>query len=108
MTAKFVDIPVEKATYSERLRIILPGNHTFKQKLCMLMQAKFLLQHEYNLCFAGNMDCYVPIIDSVGHQITHLPDGRLIAGRHLLVESLYHCAADDYERKSQLFPSLSL
>jgi hypothetical protein len=108
MTAQLIRKPPEKVAYTERLRIMLPGNHTFKQKVSMLLQAKFFLQHEYNFGFAGNMDCYLPIIDPAGHPFTCLPDGRLIADFDLLIESPYHCAADDYDRGSQLFPALSL
>lgn len=98
MTVRMIRKPPLNKTQTERLKIMLMGNHTFKQKVSMLMQAKFHLQHEHGLAFAGPTDVYVPIIDQNGHPLTHFADGSLIVDFNIVIESDYHCAAEDYDR----------
>ena len=89
----------------DSLPIILTGNHTFKQKIAMLLDAKYLLQHNHNIKNVGVTRIYMNFVDDFGHQLTHFPDGTEIAGYELKVDSAYHCAADAYERMT--FPSSS-
>src|SRR5690348_13619865 len=89
----------------ESLRIVLDGNHTLKQKVSMLLQAKFALEHDYNVHFAGTTNLYMPLVDQWGHPLTHFPDGTEIADHILNVKSPYHCAADTYDLRST-FPRL--
>ena len=96
MTLQLVRKPPIGNSRTERLKITLIGNHTMKQKACMLLQAKYFLQHEHGLRFAGPTDIYMPLIDEAGHPLTHFADGRLIVDFNMLVESPYHCAADAY------------
>jgi len=97
MTHRFVRKPPFPYRRNERLKIVLKGNHTFKQKAAMLLEAKFILEHERGLRFAGPTDVYAPMIDADGHPLTHYPDGTLITDSDLVMESLYHCAADGYD-----------
>ena len=99
MTVQIVRKPPTSKAFNERLKITLAGNHTFKQKTCMLLQVKFWLQHEQGLGFAGPTDVYIPLIDQFGHPLTHFANGNLIADYNLLIDSPYHCAADDYDRR---------
>ena len=96
MTLQLVRKPPVGNSKSERLKITLCGNHTTKQKACMLLQAKYFLQHDHGLEFAGPTDIYMPLIDRDGHPLTHFADGRLIVDFNILIESPYHCAADDH------------
>jgi hypothetical protein len=92
----------------DSLRVLLDGNHTLKQKLCMFSQLKYLLQNEpYNVHFAGPTHVYVPLIDQWGHPLTHFPDGREISECIAKTDSPYHCAADHYDRRysSPVFPA---
>ena len=96
MTHKWVRKPPIGNVKSDRLKITLAGNHTLKQKACMLLQAKYCLQHEENIDFAGPTDVYIALIDAHGHPLTHFFNGNAIADYNLLIESPYHCAADDH------------
>ena len=87
--------PTNKA-YNDRLKITLAGNHTIKQKTCMLLQAKFWLQHEQRIGNAGTIDAYIPLIDPDGYPLTHFTNGNLIADYNLVIVSPYHCAADEH------------
>ena len=81
---------------SERLKITLDGNHTIKQKIAMLLQAKFDLHEGFGIDFAGPTDVYFSLIDLNGYPLTHFPDGRLISEYNGIIKSPYHCAADQY------------
>ena len=63
----------------------------------MVSQAKFLLQHEHNIQFAGDTNLYMPLVDQHGHPLTHFPNGDEIAEFILKINSPYHCAADHYQ-----------
>lgn len=95
MTLQLVRKPPIGKKY-DSLRIVLEGNHTLKQKLCMVALAKFMLEHDHNIHFAGITNVYMPLVDQWGHPLTHLPDGREIADHILNINSPYHCAADQY------------
>ena len=82
---------------SDRFKVTLAGTHTTKQKISMLLQAKFFL-HEQGIDNVGITDVYLPLIDPHGHPLTYFRDGRAISDYHLLIESPYHCAADEYDR----------
>ncbi len=86
----------------DSLRIVLEGNHTLKQKVSMLLQAKFMLEHDHNVHFAGMTNLYMPLVDKWGHPLTHFPDGTEIAEHILNINSPYHCAADLYDRRMTL------
>ncbi len=58
MTIQLVRKPPIGKMNSERLKIILAGTHTMKQKTCMLMQAKFWLHQEHGIDNAGPTDAY--------------------------------------------------
>ena len=107
MTHQFVRKPPFGNVRRQRMKIVLQGNHTFKQKVAMLLEAKFTLEHERGLCFAGPTDVYFPPIDADSHPLTYFPDGTLITDYDLVVESPYHCAADSYDLRSTL-PRLQL
>jgi len=83
---------------SDRLKITLDGRHTMKQKACMLMQVKFWLHHEHGIDIAGPSDLYLSLLDSNGYPLTTFRDGQAMSDYSLVVESPYHCAADDYDR----------
>ena len=82
----------------DSLRVILEGNHTLKQKVAKLLEAKFMLEHDQNIHFAGNTNLYMNLVDQWGHPLTHFPNGDEIADYILEIKSPYHCAADAYER----------
>ena len=96
MTIEMVtETPIGKKFDS--LRVVMEGNHTIKQKLCMFSQLKFLLEHEpYNVHFSGPINLYVPLVDQWGNPLSHFPDGREIARCRAKIKSPYHCAADFY------------
>ena len=64
----------------------------------MLLQAKFFL-HEQGIDNVGITDVYLPLIDPHGHPLTNFRDGRNISDYNLVIESPYHCAADEYDRR---------
>ena len=84
---------------SERLKITLAGNHTLKQKTCMLLQVKFWLGHEEGIANAGPCDVYLSLIDPNGYPLTTFRDGKSVADYTLLIDSPYHSAADEYENR---------
>ena len=98
MTVRMLRKPPVGAAKSDRFKITLAGNHTLKQKTCMLLQAKYHLQHEQNIEFAGPTDVYISLIDQYGHPLTHFFNGNAIGDWNMLIEHPYHCAADDYDR----------
>lgn len=97
MTHRLVRKPPIGNVKSDRLKITLAGNHTLKQKAGMLLEAKFYLQHEENIEFAGPTDVYIALIDQWGHPLTNFFNGNAISDYNLLIESPYHCAADSYQ-----------
>jgi hypothetical protein len=92
--------PVDKKFDS--LRVVLEGNHTLKQKIAMMLEAKFMLEHDQNIHFAGNVNLYINLVDQWGHPLTHFPNGDKISDYILEIKSPYHCAADHYERRMTL------
>ena len=98
MTVQIVRKPPEGKVKSDRLKVTLAGNHTLKQKTCMLMQVKFWLQHEQGIDSAGPGDLYLSVLDPNGYPLTSFRDGKAISDYSLVIESPYHCAADDYDR----------
>ncbi len=84
---------------SDRLKITLAGNHTLKQKTCMLMQVKFWLGHEEGIDNAGPTDVYFSLLDPNGYPLTSFRDGKAISDYSVVIESPYHCAADEYDRR---------
>ena len=83
---------------SDRLKITLDGRHTLKQKACMLMQVKYWLHHEQGIDNAGPSDLYLSLLDPNGYPLTKFRDGQAMSDYSLVIESPYHCAADDYDR----------
>ena len=83
---------------SDRLKVTLAGRHTLKQKTSMLMQVKFWLQHEQGIDIAGPSDVYFSLLDPNGYPLTSFRDGQAISDYIVIIESPYHCAADDYDR----------
>ncbi len=63
MTIQLVRKPPIGNIKSERLKITLAGNHTMKQKACMLMQVKFWLHQEHGIDNAGPTDVYLSLLD---------------------------------------------
>lgn len=96
MTLQIIRKPPTRKGFNERLKITLLDNHTLKQKIAMLMDAKFWLEHEHGIRYGGPADFYVGLVDEWGHPLTHFPNGNPIADWSLLVRSPYHCAADDH------------
>src|ERR1035437_4726608 len=64
---------------SERLKVMLAGNHTMKQKASMLMQVKFWLHQEEGIDNAGPTDVYFSLLDPNGYPLTTFRDGKPIA-----------------------------
>ena len=76
MSVKMLRKPPIGNTRSDRLKITLAGNHTLKQKTCMLMQVKFWLQHEQGIGTAGPSDVYLSLLDPNGYPLTYFRDGK--------------------------------
>ena len=89
--------PFVKPNY-DKIKWTLDGNHTAKQKLAMMTQWKFHL-HELGIDHIGRMVCYAPLIDAYGHELTTFSDGTQIADYDYVINSPYHCAADEYDRR---------
>jgi hypothetical protein len=104
MVLKLVRKPPIGNPKSDRFKVTLYGVHTTKQKISMLLQAKFFL-HEQGIDNVGVTDVYFPLVDSNGHSLTNFRDGRSVSDYNLFIESPYHCAADEYDRRP--VPSLS-
>jgi hypothetical protein len=104
MPLKLVRKPPIGNPRSDRFKVTLDGVHTTKQKISMLLQAKFYL-HEQGIDNVGVTDVYFPLIDPSGHPLTNFRDGKAISDYSLFIESPYHCAADDYDRRP--VPSLT-
>jgi hypothetical protein len=103
MTVRLVRKPPIGNERIDRLKVTLAGNHTMKQKIAMLMQVKFWLHDEQGIDHAGPSDFYLSLIDPNGYPLTVFRDGQIITDYSLLIESPYHCAADDYDRRP-VFP----
>jgi hypothetical protein len=97
MTLQLVRKPPFGNVRTDRLKITLDGNHTIKQKIGMLLQAKFDLHEGYGIDFAGPTDIYILLIDPNGYPLTHFSDGRPICDYNGIIKSPYHCAADSYQ-----------
>lgn len=78
------------------LDLILDGNHTIKQKIAMMLEVKFVLEHSYNVHYAGPINLSMLLVDCHGHPLTHFPNGEQIGHYHGRLTSPYHCAADTY------------
>src|SRR5271155_5724490 len=98
MTVRMLRKPPVGVAKSDRLKITLAGNHTLKQKTCMLLQVKFWLQHEQGIGTAGPTDVYISLLDPHGYPLTTFRDGQAISDYIVVIESPYHCAADEYDR----------
>jgi hypothetical protein len=98
MTIQLVRKPPIGSVRSDRLKITLDGQHTLKQKTCMMMQVKFWLHHEQGIDTAGPSDFYLSLLDPNGYPLTTFRDGQAIADYALVIRSPYHCAADEYDR----------
>jgi hypothetical protein len=98
MPCKLVRKPPIGNPRSDRFKVTLDGIHTTKQKISMLLQAKFFL-HEQGIDNVGVTDVYFPLIDSNGHPLTSFRDGRMISDYSLFIESPYRCAADEYDTR---------
>jgi hypothetical protein len=96
MTIQLVRKPPVGKINSERLKIVLAGSHTLKQKTCMLMQVKFWLHHEHGIDFAGPTDVYLSLLDPNGYPLTTFRNDLSVADYNLVIDSPYHCAADSY------------
>src|ERR1039457_1755707 len=83
---------------SDRLKITLAGRHTREQKASMLMQVKYWLHEEQGIDNAGPSDFYLSLLDPNGYPLTSFRDGQAISDYIVIIESPYHCAADDYGR----------
>ena len=96
MTIRMLRKPPIGNLKSDRLKITLAGNHTLKQKTCMLLLARYYLQHEQNIGFAGPTDVYLALVDEFGHPLTHFRNGNTISDWNMIVDHPYHCAADEH------------
>jgi hypothetical protein len=103
MNIKMLRKPPVGTTISDRLKITLLGNHTLQQKTCMIREAKYYLEHEQNIEFAGPTDVYISLIDQYGHPLTHFFNGSDIAGWNMFIEQPYPCAADEYDKPHRPF-----
>ena len=96
MTIVLVRKPPIGKMNSERLKIVLAGSHTMKQKACMLMQVKFWLHQEHGIDNAGPTDVYLSLLDPAGYPLTMFRNDLSVADYNLVIDSPYHCAADSY------------
>ena len=96
MTVVVVRKPPIGKINSERLKIVLAGSHTMKQKACMLMQVKFWLHQEHGIDNDGPTDVYLSLLDPNGHPLTMFRNNLSVADYNLVIDSPYHCAADSY------------
>lgn len=96
MTILLIKKPPTNKSFNERLKITLADNHTIKQKIAMMFDAKFWLEHEHGIRFAGPTDVWLDLIDEHGHPLTHFANQNPIKDYNLLIKSPFHCAADDY------------
>ena len=96
MTIRLVRKPAIGNIKSERLKMILEGQHTLEEKVCMLMQGIALLEYKHGIYRAGISDLWLAPIDANGYPLTILPDGELIADHQLIIDSPYDCAADKH------------
>jgi hypothetical protein len=99
MPLQLVRKPAVGNVKSDRLKISLNGRHTLKQKSAMLMQVKFWLHQEHGVDNAGPSDFYLSMLDPNGYPLTAFRDGSAISDYQVVIESPYHCAADDYDRR---------
>ena len=91
MTLQLIRKPPTNKSFNERLKITLLGNHTMKQKTAMLLDAKFWLEHEHGIRYAGPADFYVGLIDQYGHPLTHFANQVPIADWSVVINlSLIH------------------
>ena len=60
--------------------------------------AKYFL-HEQGIDHAGMTHVYFPLLDSNGYPLTNFRDGNDLRLQPLVVDSPYHCAADEYDRR---------
>jgi hypothetical protein len=97
MTIQLVRKPPIGKMNSERLKIVLEGRHTMKQKTCMLMQVKFWLHQEHGIDNAGPTDVYLSLLDPAGYPLTTFRNELSVADYNLVIDSPYHCAADSYQ-----------
>jgi hypothetical protein len=97
MTVRLVRKPPVGNTRSDRFKVTLDGSHTMKQKAAMLMLVKFWLHDEQGIDNAGPTDVYLSLIDPNGYPLTTFRDGQTITDYNLVIESPYHCAADEYD-----------
>jgi hypothetical protein len=97
MTIVLVRKPPIGKMNSERLKIVLAGTHTMKQKTCMLMQVKFWLHQEHGIDNAGPSDAYLSLVDPNGYPLTTFRNGLSVGDYNLVIDSPYHCAADSYQ-----------
>ena len=97
MPLQLVRKPPIGNTRSDRLKITLAGNHTLKQKTCMLMQVKFWLHQEHGIDNAGPTDVYLALLDANGYPLTTFRNDLSIADYNVVIDSPYHCAADSYQ-----------
>jgi len=98
MPLRLVRKPPIGNTGNDRLKITLDGDHTLKQKTCMLLQVKFWLSHEQGIDAAGPSDLYLFLLDRNGYPLTSFRDGKAICDYNLLIASPYHSAAAEYDR----------
>ena len=99
MSLQLVRKPPMGRIKTDRLKITLEGNHTLKQKTCMLLQVKFWLSHEQGIDAAGPTDVYLSLLDPNGYPLTSFRDGKAISDYSLVITSPYHSAADEYDRR---------
>ena len=99
MPLQLVRKPLIGITRNDRLKITLDGNHTLKQKTCMLLQVKFWLSHEQGIDAAGPSDLYLFLLDRNGYPLTSFRDGKAVSDYSLVIASPYHSAADEYDRR---------
>jgi hypothetical protein len=96
MAVRFVTVKAIGHTKVDRLKIILEGQHSFEEKICMAMKAVAALEHDCGIYRASDCDLWVSPIDEHNYPLTVFPDGHLIAKRHLIVDSPYQSAAKAY------------
>ncbi len=104
MTVRLLRKPPLGGEKIDRLKVTLLGSHTVKQKIAMMTQVKFWL-HEQGIDHAGMSTFYIDPRDANGHPLISFRDGNLITDYHLVIDSPYHCAADDYDRTLRIAPS---
>jgi hypothetical protein len=96
MTMRFVTLPPAGIGRSERMKMVADGNHTFEEKLLMIMKGFSTLEHSRGIFRAGPLDLWIGPLDEHNCPVSHFGNGQPIARQKLIIDDPWSCAADIY------------